>query len=140
MSCSVFVHIKYSKELEEKIRKISGITPKTSYSHFKIVQVPKELFLQHKKEVDVHRWVFGKDGTMGHFPENPGKWEYDGHGFEIWLGFKGDDGEKDIVLVVPCHWDPDHGHWTLLDLEEWIKTNLGEVNSEVKIKEQRVSY
>jgi hypothetical protein len=58
------------------------------------------------------------------------------HGFEIWIGFKGDDGEKDIVLVVPCHWDPDHGHWTLLDLEEWIKTNLGEV----KIKEQKVSY
>lgn len=135
MSCSAFVHIRYSKELEEKIRKISGITPKTSYSDFEIVHVPKELFLQHKKEAEAHRWVV-KDGIAYHYAKNSGEWQYLSHGFDIWIGFKGDDGEKDIVLVVPCHWDPDHGHWTLLDLEEWINTNLGEV----KIKEQDVSY
>lgn len=137
MSCSIFVHIKYSKELEEKIRKISGVVvPKKSYSGFEIVQVPEELFPQHKKEAEAHRWVVGKDGTMGHHSTNPGEWQYMSHGFEIWIGFEGDDGEKDIVLVVPCHWDSDHGHWTLLNLEEWINTNLGEV----KIKEQKVSY
>jgi len=133
----VFVHIKCSKELEEKIRKISGIiVPKKSYSDFEIVQVPEELFPQHKKEVDTHKWIVGKDGIMCHFPENHGKWEYKGHGFEIWIGFEADDGEKDIVFNVPCHWNTDHGHWTLLNLEEWIKTNLGEV----KIKEAKVSY
>ncbi len=136
MSCSIFVHIKYSKELEEKIKKMSGIIPKKSYSDFEVVLVPEKLFPQHKKESEAHRWVVGKDGTAGHYPTNPGKWQYMSHGFEIWIGFIGDDGEKDIVLVVPCHWDPDHGHWTILDLEEWINTNLGEV----KIKEQKVTY
>lgn len=111
MSCSVFVHIKYSKELEEKIRKISGITSNNSHNDFDSVQVPEELFPQHKKDVDAHRWIIGKDGTMGHFPENPGKWEYKGHGFKIWLGFEGD-----IVFVVPCHWDPDHGDRTIIDI------------------------
>lgn len=137
MSCSVFVHIKCSKELEEKIRKISGIIPKTSYSHFEVVNVPEELFPQHKKEAEAHRWVT-KEGQEGyyHHSTNPGEWQHLSHGFEIWIGFIGDDGEKDIVLVVPCHWDPDHGHWTLIDLEEWIKTNLGEV----KIKEQKVTH
>jgi hypothetical protein len=136
MSCSVFVHIKYSKELEEKIRKMSGITPKRNFSHFEIAQVPEELFSQHKKDVDAHRWVVEKDGTMGHYPTNPGKWEYKGHGFDIWLGFKGEDGETDIVFVVPCHWNSDHGDLTILDLKEWIKDNLGEV----EIKEQKVTY
>ncbi len=137
MSCSVFVHIKCSIELEEKIRNMSGIIPKTSYSDFDVVQVPEELFPQHKKEAEAHRWVT-KEGGSGHYhyPTNPGEWQYLSHGFEIWIGFKADDGEKDIVLVVPCHWDPDHGHYTLLDLEEWVKTNLGEV----KIKDQKVTY
>lgn len=137
MSCSIFVHIKCSKELEEKIRNMPGITPKTSYSYFKVVKVPEELFPQHKKEAEAHRWVTkeGKEGYY-HFSTNPGEWQHMSHGFEIWIGFIGDDGEKDIVLVVPCHWDPDHGHWTLIDLGEWIKTNLGEV----KIKEQKVTY
>lgn len=135
MSCSVFVHIKYSKELEEKIRKLSGIIPKKSYSDFEIVQVPNESFHQHKKDVDAHRWVV-KDGKAGHYPTNPGEWQYLSHGFDVWIGFKGDDGEKDIVFVVPCHWDPDHGDRTILDLEEWINTNLGEI----KIKEQKVTY
>lgn len=137
MSCSVFVHIKCSKELEEKIRNMSGITPKKSYSYFEIFKVPEELFPQHKKEAEAHRWVT-KEGSSDyyHHSRNPGEWQYVSHGFEIWIGFIGDDGEKDIVLVVPCHWDPDHGHWTLLNLEEWIKTNLGEV----KIKEQKVTY
>ncbi len=136
MSCSVFVHIKYSKELEEKIRKISGIiVPKKSYSHFEIVQVPAELFPQHKKEAEAHRWVVGKDGTAGHHSTHSGEWQHLSHGFDIWIGFEADNGEKDIVLVVPCHWDPDHGHWTIIDLEEWIRTNLGDV----KIKEQKVT-
>ena len=60
MSCSIFVHIKYSKELEEKIRKISGITPKTSYSNFEVVQVPEKLFYQHKKEVDAKLMNLGE--------------------------------------------------------------------------------
>ena len=125
MSCSVFVHIKYSIELEEKIRKISGIIPKNNYSGFKSVQVPEELFLQHKKEADAHRWVSGKHGIIGHFPQNPGKWEYKGHGFDIWLGFEGD-----IVFVIPCHWNPDHhGDLTIIDIREWIKDNLGDVKT-----------
>lgn len=132
MSCSVFVHIKYSKELEEKIRKISGIVvSKNSYSDFDSVQVSEELFPQHKQEVDAHRWIIGKDGTMGHFPENPGKWEYKGHGFEIWLGFEGD-----MVFVVHCHWDPDHGDRTIIDIGKWIKANLGDI----KIIQKKVSY
>jgi hypothetical protein len=136
MSCSVFVHIKYSKELEEKIMKISGITQKKSFSHFEIFGVPKELFSQHKKEVDAHRWVVEKDGVIGHYPTNLGKWEYMSHGFDIWIGLKGENGETDIVFVVPCHWDSEHGDLTLLDLKKWIKDNLGEI----EIKEQRVSY
>ena len=135
MSCSVFVHIKYSKELEEKIRKLSGIIPKKSYSDFEIVQVPNELFHQHKKDVDAHKWVV-KGGKSYHYPTNPGEWQYLSHGFDVWIGFKGDDGEKDIVFVVPCHWDPDHGDRTLLDVEARINTNLGEI----KIKEQKVTY
>ena len=131
MSCSVFVHIKYSKELEEKIRKISGIISKGSYRDFQSVLVPEELFPQHKKDVDVHRWVPGKDGMIGHFPTNPGKWEYKGHGFEIWLGFEGD-----IVFVVPCHWNPDHGDLTIIDIREWIKDNLGDV----KTTKEEVTY
>ncbi len=132
MTCSTFVHIEYSKELEEKIREIPGIIPVEPFDGADSgrIRVPEELFLKHKKEVDAHRWVVGKDGTMGHFPENPGKWEYKGHGFEIWLGFEGD-----IVFVVPCHWDPDHGHLTLLDMAEWIKANLGDI----KIKCENVS-
>lgn len=74
MSCSVFVHIKYSKELEEKIRRISGIIPKKSYSDFDIVQVSEELFSQHKKDDDAHRWVV-KDRMSYHFPENDGEWQ-----------------------------------------------------------------
>lgn len=136
MSCSVFVHIKYSKELDEKIRKLSGIIPKKSYSDFEAFNVPEQMFPQHKKEVDVHRWVVGKDGIMGHYPKNPGKWQYMSHGFEVWIGFKGEDGEKEIVFVVPCHWNPDHGNLTLIDLEEWIKNKLGEV----EIKEKKVTY
>ena len=131
MSCSVFVHIKYSKELEEKIRKISGIVPGNKYHAFGSVMVPEELFHQHKKDVDSHRWVPGKDGMMGHFPENRGKWKYKGHGFDIWLGFEGD-----IVFVVPCHWNPDHGHWTIIDIGEWIKANLGDI----KITQEKVTY
>ena len=131
MSCSVFVHIKYSKELEEKIRKISGIVLKNGYRDFQSVKVPEELFPQHKKEVDAHRWVDGEDGKKLHFSTNPGKWKYEGHGFEIWLGFEGD-----IVFVVACHWDPDHGHFTLVDIGEWVKDNLGDI----EITQEKVSY
>ena len=131
MSCSVFLHIKYSKELEEKIRKISGIVSKDIYRDFQSVLVPEELFSQHKIEVDAHRWVSGKSGITGHFPQNIGKWEYKGHGFEIWLGFEGN-----IVFVVPCHWDPDHGNLTIIDIGEWIKDNLGDV----KTTKEEVTY
>ena len=117
--------------MEEKIRKISGIVLKNGYRDFQSVKVPEELFPQHKKEVDAHRWVDGKDGVLGHFPENLGKWQYKGHGFDIWLGFEGD-----IVFVVPCHWDLDHGHWTVIDIGEWIRDNLGDV----KITQEKVTH
>ena len=45
-------------------------------------------------------------------------------------------GNRDIVFNVACHWDSNHGHRTITDLEEWIKTNLGDI----KIKEEMVSY
>lgn len=135
MSCSVFVHIKYFKELEEKIKKIEGIIPNRGYGDFESVQVPNDLFSQHKKEVDAHKWVV-KDGMTGHYSTHSGEWKYLSHGFEIWLRYKGEDEGKEIVLVAPCHWDPDHGKLTLVDLLEWIKANLGEV----EIKEQTVSY
>ena len=136
MSCSAFVHIEYSKELEDKILKIDGIEKLISYSseEFVRVRVSPDIFLQHKKEADAHRWI-RKDGDMcTHYdPErNPGEcgWEYLSHGFEMWLNFEGD-----IVFVVPCHWDEDHGRFTLVDIREWIKDNLGDI----KIKSERVS-
>lgn len=133
MSCSVSVCVTYSKELEEKIMNISGIIliPENVYSDFQTVRVPDTLFSQHEKDVDAHRWVVRGEGVMSHFPENPGKWEYKGHGFEIWLGFEGD-----IVFVASCHWNPDHGHWTIIDIEKWIEDNLGDV----EIKEENESY
>lgn len=135
MSCSVFVHIKYVKELEEKIKKIDRIIPKgRGFGDFEIVQVPNELFHQHKKEVDAHKWV--EKEMIGHHSTHSGEWKYLSHGFEIWLGYKGEDKGKEIVLVVPCHWNPDHGELTLIDLAKWIETNLGEV----EIKAQTVSY
>ena len=132
MSCSVFVHIKYSKELEEKIKNMPGIILESChYGDFESLRVPEGLFVQHKKEVDAHRFVVENEGVVRHFPENLGKWEYLSHGFDIWLNFEGD-----IVFVAPCHWDTDHGHWTILDLKEWIKSNLGDI----KITQEKVSY
>ena len=76
MSCSVFIHIKYSKELEEKIRKMHGIILLgLKYTDFESVQVPESLFPQHKKEVEAHKWVKEKNGDYGHYPENFGNWE-----------------------------------------------------------------
>lgn len=134
MSCSVFLHIKYSKELEEKIRKISGVVPTQKYRDFDSIKVPENLFFQHKKDVDAHKWVENKNGDYGHFPQNiseDGKtWAYRSHGFEIWLNFEGN-----IVFIAECHWNAEHGDITIRDLEEWIKTNLGDI----KIKEAHVS-
>ncbi len=135
MSCSVFVHIKYDKELEDKLKQIKGIILKGTNGDIESLFVPTELFPQHKKDVDVHKWIKGKDGVLRHFPQNSGDWEYVPHGFDIWIGFK-DDGDKDIVFIIPCHWSPDHGHWTLLDIAQWIKDNLGEI----EIKKKNVSY
>lgn len=135
MSCSVFVHIEHSKELEEKIIGIPGIIPLDTFDgeEFWRVKVPEELFPQHLKECDAHRWVPTDGGLLLHYdpPLNPGNWEYRSHGFEIWLDFEGC-----IVFIVPCHWNYDHGHYTLIDVGEWINTNLGDV----KIKKENVSY
>lgn len=129
MSCTVFVELKYSKELAEKIKKIHGIIPKNSYREFEAVEIPEVLFSQHKKECDAHRWVKGK-----HFPQNKGKWIFESHGFEIWLGF-----EEKIVFVVNCHWSYNHGEQTILDIEQWIKDMLGE-DVVGMIIDKRVSY
>ena len=130
MSCTVFVHIKYSKELEEKVKNIEGIVPDFGKHTPETLTVPEILFSQHKKEVDAHKWVKGEN-SYGHYPENRGKWEYQSHGFDIWINFEGD-----IVFIIPCHWNPDHGDQTIVDIKEWIKKELGDF----AIKEAKVSY
>lgn len=126
MSCSTFVHTKHSKELEEKLIKISGIVILESFTgeSFGRVKVPEESFPQHLKECDAHRSVPTGEGHLLHYdpPLNPGNWEYHSHGFEIWIDFEGD-----IVFVVPCHWSYGHGQHTLIDIREWIRVNLGDI-------------
>lgn len=134
MSCTVFVEIKYSKELVEKIKKIPGIIPKNSYRDLEAVEIPDELFSQHKKESDAHKWVKGKNGSFIHFSQNKGKWIYKSHGFDIWLGF-----EEKIVFMVNCHWSYNHGEQTILDIEQWIKDRLSEEFVGMII-EKRVTY
>lgn len=134
MTCSAFVHIEYSKELEEKIRGIPGIIPIEPLDGASVwrVKVPEELFHQHKKECDAHKWVQVEGGLLLHYDPllNPGNWKYCSHGFEVWFNFEGD-----IVFVIPCHWNEYHGQLTLLDMAEWIKANLGYI----KIKRESVS-
>lgn len=134
MSYTVFVELKYSKELVEKIKKIPGIIPKNSYRDTEVVNVPEVLFSQHKKETDAHKWVKGKGGISLHFPQNKGECTYKSHGFEIWLGF-----EEKIVFVVPCHWSYNHGEQTILDIEQWIKERLSD-DIVGMIIDKRVSY
>lgn len=129
MSCTVFVHVKYSKELEEKIKNIKGVVSDTRKIP-ETITVPDVLFPQHKKEVDAHRWVKRKN-VYSHYPQNSGIWEYQSHGFEIWINFEGD-----IVFIIPCHWDTGHGDQTAIDIKEWIKKELGDF----EIKESNVSY
>ena len=136
MSCSAFVRIEYSKELEDKIIKMNGVEsiPGPTGETFGRFRVSADMFIQHKKEDDAHRWVTGNGNISTQYepsrmPENCG-WEYQSHGFEIWIGF-----EKDIVFIVPCHWNYDHGRFTLIDIRVWIKDNLGNIN----IKNERIS-
>lgn len=121
MSCSVFVHIKHTEELEKKIKDIKGIVVKGAVvahcGDSDRAYVPEELFSQHKKEDDAHKWIIN-EGVCFRFPENSGKWEYKSHGFDIWFDFNGDGGEREIVFIVPCHWNPDHGIQTISDLKD----------------------
>lgn len=134
MAGSAFVYVEYSKELEEKIRGMPGVIPKESFdgAGFWRVKVPAELFHQHKKECDAHKWIRIEGGLFLHYDPllHPGNWEYCSHGFEVWFNFNGD-----MVFVIPHHWNCGHGHLTLIDISEWIKDNLGDI----RIKREDVS-
>lgn len=90
-----------------------------------MLAVPEELFPQHKKESDAHK-VFVEKGIFHQYQENSGKnWEYKSHGFKVWINFEGD-----IIFIIPCHWNPDHGEQTIIDIKEWIEKELGIVQIE----------
>lgn len=128
MTCSAFVNLEYTKDLEEKITKITGIVPDNrKCTSIVSIQVPENLFSQHKKEVEAHK--VPKNKMYGHL-ESSDEWEYKGHGFEIWLNFQGN-----IVFITGCHWNEEHGEVTITDFKKWITDNLGDV----KIKSEEVT-